>query len=63
MRAPGRKHGAFLVGPIVPLVESHDTGAAPRNVVENGLRYFKPNAELSADPWPTCDEGRVTASP
>src|SRR5580704_3549263 len=46
VRAPGVQRRALLVGPIVALVDADDSGAAPRNVVENGLSHLKADAEL-----------------
>jgi hypothetical protein len=37
MRAPSGKGGALLIGPVVPLVDADNAGAASGDMVEDGF--------------------------
>src|SRR5262249_39953473 len=46
LRAPCGERGDLLVGPIVQLIDPENSRPAARDMVERGLRDFKPYAEL-----------------
>ena len=45
MRAPGVERCAFLIGPVVALVDADNAGAAARDVIESGFSHFEADAE------------------
>ena len=46
MRAPGGQRRALFVGPVVALIKAGKTAAAPRDVIEGGLRHLEANTKL-----------------
>ena len=46
MRAPCGKCGAFLIGPVMALIDADNSGPAACDVVEDALGHFEADAEL-----------------